>query len=121
MSRQDFRVVENHGQIADSIENYYGGNRPPAGHHNARVCPQCDELTWRMTQHCIACGVDLFAIDAEERRERQKWRRLKFVAFFGIIGFAPVSMQSYLPDNIKLPVMVVSVVSMIIAAAIARD
>lgn len=121
MRRQDLRVVENHGQIADSIENYYGGNRPPAGHHNARECPQCDELTWRMTQHCIACGVDLFAIDAEERRERQKWRRLKFIAFFGFIGLVPISVQNYLPELIKLPILVGSLISMFIAAAIARD
>ena len=37
-------------------------------------CPQCEQYTWRLTQHCIHCGADLVAY-AEERvyRRRRRW------------------------------------------------
>ncbi len=51
-----------------------GPAAPEPGHRNAVLCPQCDQYTWRMTQHCIHCGADLVA-HAEERiyRRRRRW------------------------------------------------
>lgn len=37
---------------------------PDPNHRNARLCPQCDGITWRATEHCIYCGFNLFAHDA---------------------------------------------------------
>ncbi len=51
-----------------------GPKAPEPGHRNAVRCPQCEQYTWRLTQHCIHCGADLVAY-AEERiyRRRRRW------------------------------------------------
>lgn len=47
---------------------------PEPGHRNAVLCPQCDQYTWRMTQHCVHCGADLLAhAEARAYRRRRRW------------------------------------------------
>lgn len=96
-------VDRNHGQIADSIENYYGGSvsLPPDGHPNSRYCPQCEQLTWRMTQHCLCCGVDLFAIDQHERWRAIERRKMKFALVFGLLALAAIFGGDLLPGEIQ--------------------
>jgi hypothetical protein len=56
---------------------------PEPGHRNAMRCPQCDQYTWRLTQHCIHCGADLFA-DAEERAYLRR-RRRHIIVWCGVV------------------------------------
>jgi len=57
---------------------------PEPGHRNAVQCPQCDQYTWRMTQHCVHCGADLLAF-AEKRAYRRR-RRWAIVGWSIIVG-----------------------------------
>lgn len=43
---------------------------PPPQHRNAMICPQCDEWTWRATQKCVHCGLDLFVHAQREQGAR---------------------------------------------------
>lgn len=96
-------VDQNHGQVAESIENYYGGgvSLPPEGHPNSRYCPQCEQVTWRMTQHCLCCGVDLFAIDQHERWRAIERRKMKFAVFFGLLALAAIFGSGFLPAGLR--------------------
>lgn len=96
-------IDQNHGQVAESIENYYGGgvSLPPEGHPNSRVCPQCDRLTWRMTQHCLCCGVDLFAVDQHERWRAIERRKMKFAVVFGLLALAAIFGGYLLPGQLR--------------------
>jgi hypothetical protein len=54
---------------------------PEPGHRNAVRCPQCDQYTWRLMQHCIHCDADLVAIAAERAdRRRRRWHTLVWCA-----------------------------------------
>lgn len=50
------------GQLAaGDIHNYTPAAKPPpAGAETAIDCPQCRERTWRFTQHCMHCRLDLW-------------------------------------------------------------
>ena len=120
---RDVAVDTNHGQIAKTIENHYGGTAspPPEGHPNSRTCPQCQDNTWRMTQWCLHCGADLFAIDRDQHFRRVFRRRL--AVSFGLMAISGLAFygQRYVPDGARLWVMGIGVISMIFAAAILRD
>lgn len=95
------KIEKNFGQVADCIENNFLGqpSLPPADHPNARQCPQCHQVTWRMTQHCLCCGVDLFAIDHHARREQVLKRRLKFGTICLTLSAALGISSKYLPGE----------------------
>jgi len=115
-------IDSNFGQIANEIHNYSGpATPPPEGHPNSRVCPQCQEITWKLTRHCLFCGVDLFERDYEERRKRLVWRRVKFGLFFCLVGALSISGSRYVPDPFKLWMMGGGVFSMILAVATTKD
>lgn len=42
---------------------------PPADPSVARMCPQCNARTWRFTQFCMHCKIDLFAWDHQRNVE----------------------------------------------------
>lgn len=116
-------VETNHGQVAETIENYYAGLRkcPPEGHPNSRECPQCHGETWRLTQWCVHCGADLFAIDARVSARPVAIRRLKIVgAFFLVSGLAFYAQFHVLPGW-RIWLTGVGVASMLIAVAVTRD
>ena len=56
-----------HTQIKDSFNVYYQ-KPPPSNHPNAITCPQCDGVTWRMTDNCIHCGFNITAYYQEQAR-----------------------------------------------------
>jgi hypothetical protein len=82
--RQDFR--ESVGQVVNGdlfhTEHHHAPvAKQPHELHAARVCPQCRQATWRLTQHCMHCKIDLFDWDrtkayqielATRRAERQQ-------------------------------------------------
>lgn len=122
MERLD--VDSNFGQIAETIENHYAGppSLPPEGHPNSRVCPQCQATTWRMTQHCLCCGLDLFRLDHEERQRRAALRRLKVAGFFAMLSALAMYSQSHVADGVvRLWLMVAAVASMLVAAAALKE
>lgn len=96
-------VDTNHGQVADSIENYYGATTslPPDGHPNSRICPQCEQATWSMTQHCLCCGVDLFALDEHVRWRAMERRKMMFAAGFAALAFVAMWAREYLPPPVQ--------------------
>lgn len=116
-------VDTNHGQVAETIENHYAGIRscPPAGHPNSRSCPQCHGETWRLTQWCVHCGADLFAIDTRERERRVAVRSLKFGLVFLLIGGAAIYGQTLLPSSVRLWATGLGVFLMVLAVAVMKN
>lgn len=121
MSRLD--VDSNFGQIAQKIENHYGSQAtpPPEGHPNARQCPQCSTLTWRYTRHCLCCGLDIVAMERDERRRRQTKRNLG-IALFGLaFSGAMLWGQMHAPASMRLGMTIAAVIVMVVVAAFAKD
>lgn len=116
-------VDRNHGQVAESIENYYGGgvSLPPDGHPNSRYCPQCEQATWRMTQHCVCCGVDLFAMDEHHRWRAIQRRKTKFAVFFGLFAALAIYGKDFLPETMQGIAVGMGVVAGIVALAAVKD
>lgn len=116
-------IESNHGQVAQTIENNYGGGpkAPPVDHPNARRCPQCHGQTWRMTQWCVHCGADLFAIDHRAQSRRDTVRRIKVSGVLLFLGGLAIYGQRYVPDGARLWVLGFGAVAMIIAAGVLRD
>lgn len=122
MERLD--VDSNFGQIAETIENHYAGppSLPPEGHPNSRVCPQCQTTTWRMTQHCLRCGLDLFRLDREARQRHLALRKLKQGGFFALLAALAMYGQTHVADStVRLWLMAGAVLSMMVAAAIVKE
>jgi hypothetical protein len=117
-----FEVENNYGQLAQTIENHYPGGRmpPPEGDPNSRTCPQCGNSTWRMTQWCVHCGADLFAIDARERERRVARKSLKVAGTLLAIGGAAFYAQFHVPPSARLWVMGIAAFSIFLAAAVLR-
>lgn len=117
--RVDIETV--HGQVAGTIENHYAGaRRPPEGHPNSRECPQCHGETWRLTQWCVHCGADLFAIDARERDRRVARKSLKVAGILMAVGGAAFYAQFHVPQSARLWVMGFAAFSIFLAAAVLK-
>lgn len=116
-------IDTNYGQVAGSIENHYAGatKRPPEGHPNSRECPQCHGETWRLTQWCVHCGADLFAIDKKERDRSVGIRSIKVSVFFMLISGLAFYCQTLTPLPFRLWVMGFGMFSMILAVAILKN
>lgn len=70
--QQEFRGEV--GLVVNGDLNQYGYKPAlPADASVARACPQCRRLTWRYTQHCIHCSLDLAHWDW---RQQQLMHRL---------------------------------------------
>lgn len=122
MERLD--VDSNFGQIAQTIENHYAGppSLPPEGHPNSRVCPQCQATTWRMTQHCLCCGLDLFQLDRDQRYRRAAIRRLKVSGLFALMAALAFYGQSHVAgDTVRLWLMGGGLVAMMFAVGVLKD
>lgn len=116
-------VDTNHGQVADSIENYYGTTTslPPDGHPNSRICPQCEQPTWRMTQHCLCCGVNLFALDEHARWRAIERRKMMFASGFGALAFVAMWSRDYLPAPAQSWALAVGVLSGVLVLAMLKS
>jgi len=69
--------VQHVGQIvARDVHHhhYWPDTAPPDDPERSRQCPQCGRLTWRLTLHCVHCGLDLRTGSAHRG---QPWRWLK--------------------------------------------
>lgn len=61
------------GQLVGGDVHVHAPRRArPTDPETARVCPQCGELTWRLTRHCGTCELDLVEWDAHQRRARHR-------------------------------------------------
>jgi hypothetical protein len=116
-------IDSNYGQVAQTIENHYSGGRlpPPEGHPHGRSCPQCLGDTWRMTQWCVHCGADLFAIDREEHERRVFLRKTAVFGAAMLLCGAAWWIQSYLPPNWRVWAMSAGVIALLVAAGVVRD
>lgn len=112
-----------HGQVADTIENHYAGKRaaPPEGHPNSRDCPQCHAITWRLTQWCVHCGADLFAIDNRERDRCVARKSLKVAGCLLALGATAFYAQFHVPQSARLWVMGFAGFSIFLAAAVLKS
>jgi hypothetical protein len=72
----------------------------PHDHPNARVCPQCGQVTWQYTRECRNCRYDLFAHDANQRHRQLERRKYKIVAVLGFFGFGVL----FALPHLQLPV-----------------
>lgn len=99
---QEFRG--NVGQVVngDLITYGYGhGKAPTPESHAARVCPQCRELTWQYTQHCIHCNLNLFEWD----QRRQAWTQRQAIrkqANWLLVGGFVLLGTSWLLDRLDI-------------------
>lgn len=79
---------------ANDIHNHHHWSepRPPDDPEVSTQCPQCQRLSWRYSQHCIHCRLDLFAWYEKERHVRMKGRmaRLAFAFAGGSVSLALV-------------------------------
>lgn len=61
----------------------------PKTPEQSRVCPQCHETTWKRSQFCVHCNLDLFAHDMEKKRQTEilaaQARRDARVKFGGVM------------------------------------
>lgn len=116
-------IDTNNGQVAGTIENHYSLAKagPPEGHPNGRSCPQCAAVTWRMTQWCIHCGADLFAIDQHERQRRATTRKATISGAGLLISAIAWWIQSYVPHSWKAWVIGFGVFALLVAAAATKD
>jgi hypothetical protein len=56
------------GEVVHVHQHYYWGEpEPPDDPEMSRQCPQCRKLTWRYTEVCIHCRLDLCAWDSRSR------------------------------------------------------
>lgn len=81
---------------------------PEPGHRNAVRCPQCDQYTWRLMQHCIHCDADLVAIAAERAdRRRRRWHTVAWCSLVAswFVGagcvYAYIEYYGSLPANVR--------------------
>lgn len=120
---QKLEVGTNHGQVAETIENHYTGamKGPPEGHPHSRECPQCRGDTWRLTQWCVHCGADLFAIDERARARSAAIRRLKIVGAGFVVSALAFYAQFYVPPSWRLWLTGVGVMSLLITVAVTKD
>lgn len=85
----------NFGRDYINGNQYNGGLKPPdPDDPNGCDCPQCQEWTWRHTQHCIFCGYDILAhnerlrLKAIEEQRAFRQQQSRYLAMFnGIISF----------------------------------
>lgn len=63
------------GQVVGGDVHVHAPRRArPTDPNTARVCPQCRELTWRLTRHCGTCELDLVEWDALQARRLARLR-----------------------------------------------
>lgn len=92
----------NYGKHIGDVK-FNGFIKPPQGHKNAVHCPECDNLTWRHSPHCVCCGYEVkehfyqkeVAINIEIVRRRLLWK----LAFFlgAVVFFYWLTVQVDLP------------------------
>lgn len=86
----------------EAIRADKGPRVPKATHRNAVRCPECDELTWRRTQHCIHCRADLAELAAErDERRREAWRGAFWLIAIASWALAPMCL--YMAQHYALP------------------
>lgn len=52
-----------------------GLRAPPPNHRHGVACPQCDEWTWRHSEHCVHCGFNLFEYEKQKAFDEVRRRR----------------------------------------------
>ena len=85
--RQEFRGPVGQVAAGDLHVHAAGKTLPPADSPASLVCPQCRDVTWRSTQHCVHCSFDLFAW-ADGRHRAIVRRRFYWIAAVSASGAA---------------------------------
>ncbi|MFN3987603.1 MAG: hypothetical protein ACK4KV_19100 [Rhodocyclaceae bacterium] len=75
--------------------------REPESDDMARICPQCVKRTWRFSQKCMHCDIDLFAHDAAWHARRVERRKFVLMGSFGAVGLAGLYLAQHLPEGMS--------------------
>jgi len=94
--RQDFRG--NVGMVVNGDVVQPPRAKPPNDARVARICPQCSDRTWRKTQYCMHCGLDLFGHDQEVAHEHRRQVNQRISIGLGIFAIAMFG-AAYLMDS----------------------
>lgn len=118
------RIDNNQGQVTQTGDIHVHAAKlalvPPENHQNSRECPQCHGETWRLTQWCVHCGADLFAIDGRVRDRLIARRSLKVAGILLVVGGAAFYAQFHVPPAARLWVMGFASFSLFLAAAVLK-
>jgi hypothetical protein len=74
-----------------------------------------------MTQWCIHCRADLFAIDRDERQRRLALRKAAVVGAALLLSGGAWWVQSYLPPSWRMWAMGFGVLTLFLATALTKD
>lgn len=99
MSMQEFRGPVK--QVAgNDIHNHHypTSSEPPDNPEVAVWCPQCNELTWRYSQYCRNCALDLFAWRTREAMKKARARKHKIAAFLGALAICSWATSQLMPS-----------------------
>lgn len=94
--RQDFHAPVD--QVAGTIHNHWGLTLPPDDPEVSVDCPQCGQATWRYSQHCVHCRLDLFAWRDAQHRARMRRKTFKVGIAMAGTGLGAMGVGQLLPD-----------------------
>jgi hypothetical protein len=91
-------------QVFNDEVHFHGGPPavPPEGSVTSTHCPQCGHTTWRYTQHCVHCGVDVFAWHARLNQERAQRQRNTTFMFFAAASASMFATGAWLMPDLKV-------------------
>lgn len=93
--QQDFRG--NVGQVVNgSVINHAPAMHLPTDPEVSRNCPQCRKKTWRYTQYCMHCHLDLSAFDQQMALARRNQTLKRRVGVLTAAGLGLVAISSVL-------------------------
>jgi hypothetical protein len=98
--RQDFRG--NVGMVVNGDVVQPPRAKPPNDARVARICPQCSDRTWRKTQHCMHCGLDLFGHDQDVANEQRRQANQRLAIGLSVFAIAMLGMAWLMEGAWKL-------------------
>ena len=111
-----------------------GRHGPPADHPNAMVCPQCHEWTWKATDSCWNCGLNLrrhLEQEQADRLAREKARNERLLREFKqerirqarnvvLIGIGLMMLSPLVPAHMSKPLLIIGVGLLLVAAGMEK-
>ena len=88
---------------------------PPEGSITSTHCPQCGQTTWRYTQHCMHCGVDVFAWHAQVKRERAVVQGNRLFMLFAAGSATAFALGTWVMPELKIAAYSVGVLLGVVA------
>lgn len=115
MTKQHFYGPVAHVAAGDIEHHYWPEPPPPDDPDKSTVCSQCGRLTWRHSQHCIHCHLDLFAWAAQQRRGLVRARLLRLSRILAGLGIVVWLIASLLSQPHRMLVFSAAMVLMMTA------